>query len=191
MPSASLLTGVVPGHPVLRSGTHGQLVPLYRHQVVHGVHVRFHAGGEDRGDDVGDFRAVFGLTASTGCLFGVPCSPLPNTANRVFDGTSGAVPYGGAAAALARHWMRRFGQVDPGLVYARMIVAGQNPYPFDNTQGARRVKLPVNGPGGPRQKIGRHVTIDVPIYVTRATAHDLDGAIWWPESRTGQDDIDL
>ncbi len=131
-------------------------------------------------------------TASTGCLFGVPCSPLSNTANRVFGGTSGAVPYGGAAAALARNWMRRFSQVDPGHVYARMIVAGQNPYPFDNTQGAGRVKLPTNGYSWwGKVNVSNHETIDIPINVSRSTAHDLDGAIWWPENTTSHDDIDL
>ena len=119
-------------------------------------------------------------------------SSASDTANRTFGGTSGAVPYGGAAAALARNWMRRFGQVDPGHVYARMIVAGQNPYPFDNTQGAGRAELPVNGYSWwGKVSIGHHETIDIPLNVTRASAHDLDGAIWWPETAASHDDIDL
>ena len=131
-------------------------------------------------------------TASTGCWFGVPCSPLSNTANRVFGGTSGAVPYAGAAAALARNWMRRFSQVDPGHVYARMIVAGQNPFPFDNTQGAGRVKLPTNGYSWwGKVTVSNFETVDIPINVSHSTAHDLDGAIWWPESAASHDDIDL
>lgn len=131
-------------------------------------------------------------TASTGCGFGNPCTPLSNTANRVFGGTSGAVPYGGAAAALARNWMRRVGQVDPGHVYARLIVAGQTPYPFNNTSGAGRVRLPVNGfSWWGKVSVSNHETIEVPLNVSRSTANNLDGAIWWPETTSGHNDIDL
>jgi serine protease AprX len=131
-------------------------------------------------------------TASTGCAFGVPCAPLSNTANRVFGGTSGAVPYGGAAAALARNWMLRFGVADPGHVYARLILAGQDPYPFDNTVGAGRIKLPVNGYSWwGKVSIGHHETIEIPLGVSRASANNLDGSLWWPEALTGHNDIDL
>ncbi len=131
-------------------------------------------------------------TASTGCGFGSPCAPLSNTANRVFGGTSGAVPYGGAAAALARNWMRRVGQTDPGHVYARLIVAGQTPYPFDNTVGAGRIRLPVNGYSWwGKVSVGNGEVVEIPLNVTRATANNLDGAIWWPESTSSHNDIDL
>lgn len=131
-------------------------------------------------------------TASTGCGFGNPCTPLSNTANTVFGGTSGAVPYGGAAAALARNWMRRVGQVDPGHVYARLIVAGQTPYPFNNTSGAGPVRLPVNGfSWWGKVSVSNHETIEVPLNVSRSTANNLDGAIWWPETTSGHNDIDL
>jgi hypothetical protein len=131
-------------------------------------------------------------TASTGCAFGVPCAPLSNTANRVFGGTSGAVPYGGAAAALARNWMRRFGQTDPGHVYARLILSGQDPYPFDNTVGAGRVRLPINGHSWwGKVSIGNGEVVEIPLSVTSATAHDLDGSLWWPEGLSGHNDVDL
>ena len=131
-------------------------------------------------------------TASTGCGFGSPCTPMSNTANRVFGGTSGAVPYGGAAAALARNWMRRVGQTDPGHIYARLIVAGQNPYPFDNTIGAGRIRLPVNGYSWwGKTSVGHGEVIEILLNVTRSTANNLDGAIWWPESGSNHNDIDL
>jgi len=131
-------------------------------------------------------------TASTGCGFGSPCTPLSNTANRVFGGTSGAVPYGGAAAALARNWMRRVGQTDPGHVYARLIVSGQNPYPFDNTVGAGRIRLPVNGYSWwGKVSVGNAEVVEIPLNVTRSSANNLDGAIWWPESVSNHNDIDL
>jgi hypothetical protein len=131
-------------------------------------------------------------TASTGCAFGVPCTPLSDSANRVFGGTSGAVPYGGAAAALARNWMRRVGQVDPGHIYARLIVAGQTPYPFDNTSGAGRIRLPVNGfSWWGKVSVGHHETVEIPLSITRSSANNLDGAIWWPETAAAHNDIDL
>jgi hypothetical protein len=131
-------------------------------------------------------------TASTGCGFGSPCTPLSNTANRVFGGTSGAVPYGGAAAALARNWMRRVGQTDPGHVYARLIVSGQDPYPFDNTVGAGRIRLPVNGYSWwGKVSVGNGEVVEISLNVTRSSANNLDGAIWWPESVSNHNDIDL
>ncbi len=131
-------------------------------------------------------------TASTGCGFGVICAPLSNTANRVFGGTSGAVPFGGATAALARNWMRLFGQIDPGHVYARMILSGQDPYPFDNTVGAGRVKLPINGfSWWGKVSVGHHEVIEIPLNIAQVTANNLDGALWWPEALSGHNDVDV
>jgi hypothetical protein len=131
-------------------------------------------------------------TASTGCGFGSPCAPLSNTANTVFGGTSGAVPYGGAAAALARNWMRRFSAVDPGHVYARLILSGQDPYPFDNVVGAGRIKLPINGYSWwGKVSVGHGEVVEIPLNVGQPSAHDLDGALWWPEGAATHNDIDL
>lgn len=131
-------------------------------------------------------------TASTGCGFGNPCTPLSDTANRVFGGTSGAVPYGGAAAALARNWMRRVGQVDPGHVYARLIASGQTPYPFNNTSGTGPIRLPVNGYSWwGKVSVGHHEIVEIPLNVARQSANNLDGAIWWPEAASNHNDIDL
>jgi len=131
-------------------------------------------------------------TASTGCGFGSPCTPLSNTANTMFGGTSGAVPYGGAAAALVRNWMRRVGQIDPGHVYARLIVSGQTPFPFNNTSGAGRIRLPVNGfSWWGKVSVGQSETVEIPLNLTRASANNVDGAIWWPETSANHNDIDL
>jgi len=121
-------------------------------------------------------------TASTGCGFGSPCTPLSDTANRNFGGTSGAVPYAGAIAALARNWMRKVGQTDPGHVYARLIVSGQISFPFNNTSGAGPVRMPVNGYSWwGKVAVEDGEAIEIPINVSRATANNLDAAIWWPE----------
>lgn len=130
-------------------------------------------------------------TASTGCAFGVPCSPMSNTANRVYGGTSGATPYGGAAAALARNWMLRFGQIDPGHVYARLILSGENTWPFDNTEGAGPIRLPVNGMSWwGKVSVANHQVIEIPLSVANGQ-HDLAGALWWPESGSTHNDVDV
>jgi serine protease AprX len=70
-------------------------------------------------------------TASTGCLFGVRCA-MSDSAFRVFSGTSGATPYGEGAAVLARNWLRGTSfSIDPGQVYALLILSGQQPYPSE------------------------------------------------------------
>lgn len=123
-------------------------------------------------------------TASNGCGFGADCRGIgSDTALATYGGTSGATPYGGAVAMLFRNWMRRSGSIDPGHVYARMILSGQQPYPFNNTSGAGRVVMPVNGfSWWGKARIHDGETIDIPLNVTAASANQLDGAIWWPES---------
>ena len=88
--------------------------------------------------------------------------------------------------------MRRVGQTDPGHVYARLIVAGQNPYPFDNSIGAGRIRLPINGYSWwGKVSVGNGEVVEIPLNVTRSTANNLNGAIWWPESVSNHNDVDL
>jgi serine protease AprX len=114
-------------------------------------------------------------------------------ATQSFGGTSGATPYGGAVAALTRNWMLKFGTSAPGAVYARMILSGQNPWPYDNTQGAGHIEMPtcstsywgtvtINATGS---------IVDIPIGVP-AGRTGLQAALWWPEGvAEAHDDIDV
>lgn len=53
-------------------------------------------------------------------------SSASDTATKAFGGTSGATPYAADVAALLRNWLRgNTGSVDPGQVYARVILPGQ------------------------------------------------------------------
>ncbi|WP_299444763.1 S8 family serine peptidase [uncultured Phycicoccus sp.] len=110
-------------------------------------------------------------------------SNASDTARRVFGGTSGATPYAAGAAALLRNWLRRpTGSIDPGQVYAQMILSGQNPYPFTNTEGAGPIELPTNGVawwGKVTVRDGENV--DIPLPVNAERANTLDAALWWPE----------
>ena len=121
-------------------------------------------------------------------------STTSNDALRVFTGTSGATPYAAGVAFLARNFLRgTSASIDPGQVYAFMILAGQNPFPFDNTSGAGPLAMPTDGTlfwGKVTVRNGQ--TVNIPIENDSFSATSFDGAIWWPES-VGQihNDIDL
>jgi len=120
-------------------------------------------------------------------------SSASDTAIRSFGGTSGATPYASGAAALLRNWLRGTSfSIDPGQVYAHLILSGQTPYPFNNTSGAGKIVMPTNGHAWwGKTVVGNGATIDIPINVSSGKTK-IEGALWWPES-SGQshNDIDL
>jgi hypothetical protein len=130
-------------------------------------------------------------TASTGCPFGVSCAQS-NTAQRNFGGTSGSTPYAAGAAALVRNFLRGgTGTIEPGFVYAYLIMSGQQPA-FNNTTGAGPIRLPVNGTFA-TAKVGIFFgqTIDIPFNVGAGKSR-VDAAIWWPENTLlPHNDVDL
>jgi hypothetical protein len=111
-------------------------------------------------------------------------SSASDTAFQVFGGTSGATPYAAGAAALLRNWLRGTSfSIDPGQVYAQLILSGQQPYPFNNTSGAGPLRLPTNGLAWwGKVSISNGQTIDIPLDVSGASPNTLDGALWWPET---------
>jgi len=134
-------------------------------------------------------------TSSNGCAWKQNCSAAgSDTAFRVFGGTSGATPYASGVAALARNWLRGTSfSIDPGQVYAFLILAGQQPYPFNNTSGAGPLRLPTNGHAWwGKVSVGDGMTIDIPLSLSGTNLNTFDGALWWPESAAQQhNDIDL
>lgn len=139
-----------------------------------------------------DIQAPTGTeTASTGCPFKVSCNQS-NTALEHYGGTSGAVPYAGAAAALVREFIRSgVGTIEPGYIYAYLInlgpqvafnsVSGAGPIRMHTSVEAYVGKVGVNDGG----------TIDIPIEI-RGNPANFDGTIWWPEfSGLPHNDIDV
>ncbi|MEE9397760.1 MAG: S8 family serine peptidase [Methylococcales bacterium] len=120
-------------------------------------------------------------------------SSASDIAIKVFSGTSGATPYAAGAAALTRNWMRGINfSIDPGHVYSRLILSGQSPYPFNNTEGAGRLEL---GTGGRawwgKANVTNHMTVNIPISVNSGDTK-IEGALWWPENVSDtHNDIDL
>jgi len=111
-------------------------------------------------------------------------SNASDTAFRSFGGTSGATPYAAGAAALLRNWLRGTSfSIDPGQVYAQLILSGQQTYPFNNTSGAGPIQLPTNGwAWWGKVSVANGATIDIPLSISGTNPNTLDGALWWPET---------
>ena len=115
-----------------------------------------------------------------------------DTALQTFTGTSGATPYASGAAALLRNWARGTNfDIDPGQVYAQLILSGQTPF-FNNTNGAGLLNLPVNGVAFfGKTTVGNGGTINIPLNIG-AGNNRFDGALWWPETAAqSHNDVDL
>jgi hypothetical protein len=106
-----------------------------------------------------------------------------------FGFTSGAAPFGGAVALIARNWLIAAANtptIDPGQVYAFMIMCGNRPIHdpdggLDTFRGAGLMKLPGGGLiwfGKVLIYPGTHA--DIPITIP-SYGGSLDAALWWPQ----------
>jgi hypothetical protein len=119
-------------------------------------------------------------------------SNVSDTALAIFNGTSGATPYAGGAAALARNFLRGANfNIDPGQVYAYLILSGQT-FGFNNINGAGLIKMPTNGRVWfGNVSVGNGGVANIQMYVP-AGNNRIDASIWWPESSSqSHNDIDL
>ena len=126
------------------------------------------------------------LSAPTGCVTAWGRSPRSFSP---FSATSGATPFAGGAALLLRSWLVWAAQtdVDPGQVYAQMLLSCDGVGPFDqpDPDGAGALRLPDHGWGTFGRidlKPGRQ-QCDIPIEVDRDDLARIEAALWWPLER--------
>lgn len=109
-------------------------------------------------------------------------SAQTDTAVAPYGGTSGATPYGAGAATLLRNWLRNSFCIDPGQVYAQLILSGQDTFPFDNTTGAGPLNLPTNGWAWWGQvTLSNAERVDITLSLD-SSWDTFDVACWWPKN---------
>lgn len=144
-----------------------------------------------------DFQApTLTETAGNGCRVLRNCSGVFNDkALRSFGGTSGATPYAAGAAALMLNLVAsamKTDDVDPGFVYALMILSGQRTS-FDNDHGVGELRLPADGSLLWGFVDVRHGDVfEVPVMVLpHRKIKIIDAALWWPEDWGRHNNVDL
>jgi hypothetical protein len=142
----------------------------------------------------GDGRIKPDLVAPTNVFVG-------NTSSLFFTGTSGATAQAGGTAAVFRNFLRGSATtVDPGHVYAGMILGGSHPgSAFDNLEGAGKLRLSPPPPGALYQKFSMTssdgssigVTLSITVPSTTPSTCRLSGSLWWGEKAGAHNDFDI
>lgn len=133
-----------------------------------------------------DGRTKPDIQAPTGTRTAVNMS---DTSLDLYGATSGATPYAAGAALLLRNWLRgESDHVDPGQVYAQLILSGTRAFPFEVSEGAGPIELPHDGWGSfGKVKLGdvseneECYEVDVPIQILSHDVKRIAGALWWFE----------
>jgi hypothetical protein len=105
---------------------------------------------------------------------------------RDYGATSGATPYVAAAAIVLRDWLSDGGwtTVDPGEVYAHLVLGGETAGPFYETDrfGAGKLRLPVDGESWSTrvQLPADKKSVDVEVVIPRTGLTRISAALWWP-----------
>jgi serine protease AprX len=126
-----------------------------------------------------------------------------NNLTAVYHKTSGATAHAGGTAAVLRNFVRGSApDVEPGHVYAGMILGGSHSGgSFDDIEGAGRLKL--SPPPGTSNAIYRRFTttnapgtsVGVSVFITVPATTPancrLSAALWWGEVKGAHNDYDL
>lgn len=102
-----------------------------------------------------------------------------------FPGTSCATPTVAATALLLRNWMRGTSDaIEPGLVYAMLVLSGQN-ISVHPDQGAGLVKIPNAGAlWWGQTEIKEGDSLEIEVQQGDMACSVFDATIWWPEYGT-------
>ncbi len=109
-----------------------------------------------------------------------------------FGRTSGATPFATSAAALLRSWfINNVGQtLDPGLIYAMLLLSGKLYESEDKSAGTYLLELPKTGTlkwGEIDLEHNTEATISIK-NIGGETDLSLDVAVWWPEKSSFSQD---
>lgn len=132
------------------------------------------------------------LSAPTGCV--TAWADKPSSLGRHAE-TSGATPFAAGAAALLRDWLvwAAGGGIDPGQVYAQLILSCPQVGPFDIATriGAGRIELPGSGwcKFGKIALSPQRDHCEIPIVVESGALDRLEAAIWWPGEQVGANNL--
>ena len=128
----------------------------------------------------------------------IAASSTNNTATWTYGGTSGSTPYVAGAAGLIRGQKQSYGfSTLPGHIYATLINDGQNlgnsASDNNNGTGLLNVVAPFNVgvEFSGKTTISHNQTVDIFVGSSGIISRNMDCAIWWPESRSTHNDIDL
>jgi hypothetical protein len=156
-------------------------------------------GGYDLESET-DLSEAWGLTSDERIKPDIQAPSMTETAGaesdddvQYFGGTSGATPYAAGAASLLRNWMAvGLDGVDPGQVYAGLILSGDKSGPYDamSSEGAGKIRLPATGTcwWGKVSVSTAVEKVDVPIDVAETGNIRVAAAIWWPEAPIAEGD---
>jgi serine protease AprX len=106
-------------------------------------------------------------------------------AGYILGGTSGATPYAGGSAALLRNWltMAQGNIVDPGQIYAQLLLSGTNVGPtWPAKEGVGEIVMPADGSGlfGKIELTDCCRECSIPVQVP-ADIKRIQATLWWPE----------
>jgi hypothetical protein len=79
--------------------------------------------------------------------------------------------------------------IDPGQVYAQLILSGESSFPFHDSTGTGALRMmPLEGEAfyGKVVLDSTGVVVDIPLQISMEGIDRIDAAIWWPED-FGQD----
>jgi hypothetical protein len=130
-------------------------------------------------------------------------SAFSSEVTSIFHKTSAATAEAGGAAAVWRNFLRGSAtDIEPGHVYAGMILGGSNAgNVLDNVQGAGKLRLTPKPPtsNAVYKKFsltdlnGSSVGVTIPFTVSASTPSTcrLSGSLWWGETAGARNDFDI